>query len=288
MARLHVLGAGTPAATADRFGSAYLLQVGETRLMIDCGPAATWKLAKSGFSTGDVDHLFFTHHHYDHDVDYPCFLLNRWGHNDFGQLNRLQVYGPEYTRVLTDRLFHPDYGAWAPDWTARTQHPASLALYQNKGGTLPRPGPSVDVETMQPGSVTVVDNCRVIAGYAQHFQPYLDCLAYRVETPDGVVVFTGDTEPCASVVELSKGADLMVCMCWDVQGEMDANGECAGQCGTTGAAHMAREAGVDKLVLSHMGPGVSSHGGLERGIADVARVFHGEVTFAEELMAVDL
>ena len=26
----------------------------------------------------EIDNLFFTHHHSDHDLDYPAFLLTRW------------------------------------------------------------------------------------------------------------------------------------------------------------------------------------------------------------------
>ena len=69
---------------------------------------------------------------------------------------------------------------------------------------------------------------------------------------------------------------------------MDENGEHVGQCGTTGAARMAQEAGVRKLVLSHMGPHLSSHGPLEKGIGDVRALFGGEILFAEELLAFDV
>ena len=54
---------------------------------------------------------------------------------------------------------------------------------------------------------------------------------------------------------------------------------------TTGAAEMAQAAGVKKLVLSHMGPHLSRHGPLEKGIGDVRGIFSGDVLFAEELMS---
>ena len=43
--------------------------------MFDCGPAATHKLVKAGLYPTQVDNLFFTHHRFDHNIDYPCFLL---------------------------------------------------------------------------------------------------------------------------------------------------------------------------------------------------------------------
>ena len=43
--------------------------------MFDCGPAATHKLVKAGLYPTQVDNVFFTHHHFDHNIDYPCFQL---------------------------------------------------------------------------------------------------------------------------------------------------------------------------------------------------------------------
>ncbi len=89
-------------------------------------------------------------------------------------------------------------------------------------------------------------------------------------------------------MELARGADMMLCMCWDDQARMEALGEAAGQCGTTGAAEMAREAGVKRLVLVHVGPHLAAHGAMEKGIGEVRRVYEGELIFADEMMAVRL
>ena len=121
---------------------------------------------------------------------------------------------------------------------------------------------------------------------AEHVQPWLDSLAYRVDSSEGSVVFTGDTRPCPSVTDLAKGADLMLCMCWDDQEIMEQNGESDGQCGTTGAARMAQDAGVKKLVLVHIGPHLSGHGPMEKGIGDIRRIYDGELIFSEELMRI--
>ena len=124
---------------------------------------------------------------------------------------------------------------------------------------------------------------------AEHVQPYLDSLAYRIETKSGKsVVFTGDTQPCQSVIDLARNADVMLCMCWDDQEHMDADGEAPGQCGTTGAARMAEEAGVKKLILVHMGAHIASHGPLEKGLGDIREIYNGQVIYAEELMAIDV
>ena len=283
MTQVFVLGAGTPTPTPHRFGSAFAVQVGGEYLMFDCGPAATHKLVKMGIFPTQVDYLFFTHHHFDHDVDYPCFLLCRWDQS-VGKENTLQVFGPTLTQTLTERIIG-EQGVFAHDWKARVNHPLSQRVFVNRGGTLPRKPPHVLAKDVGPGPVHRGREWAVSAAPAEHVQPYLDSLAYRLDSAEGSIVFTGDTQPCRSVVDLARGADMLLCMCWDDQERMQANGEAPGQCGTTGAAQMAQEAGVKRLVLVHIGPHLSTHGPMEKGIGDVRRLYSGEIIFADELMA---
>ena len=283
MAQVFVLGAGTPTPTPHRFGSAFAVQVGGEYLMFDCGPAATHKLVKMGIFPTQVDYLFFTHHHFDHDVDYPCFLLCRWDQS-VGKEQTLQVFGPTLTQTLTERIIG-EQGVFAHDWKARVNHPLSQRVFVNRGGTLPRKPPHVLAKDVGPGPVHRGREWAVSAAPAEHVQPWLDSLAYRLDSAEGSIVFTGDTQPCRSVVDLARGADMMLCMCWDDQERMQANGEAPGQCGTTGAAQMAQEAGVKKLVLVHIGPHLSTHGPMEKGIGDVRRIYSGEIIFADELLA---
>ncbi len=287
MARIHVLGAGTPTPTPTRFGSSYVVEVAGEQVMVDCGPAATHKMVKAGLWPTDIDYLFFTHHHFDHDVDYPCFLLCRWDQS-VGRENRLQVYGPPPTEKFTDDLLREDGGLFAHDWKTRVENPDSQQLHQNRGGTLPRKPPDVFAKDIAPGKVFSGDGWEVTAAEAEHVQPYLDSLAYRIDSDEGSMVFTGDTQPCESVVELARGADIMLCMCWDDQETMERNGEAHRQCGTTGAARMAQEAGVGALALVHIGPNLSRHGPMEKGLGDVCAVYDGKVIFTDELLAIDV
>ena len=130
MAQIFVLGAGTPTPTPHRFGSAFAVQVGGEYLMFDCGPAATHKLVKAGIFPTQVDYLFFTHHHFDHDVDYPCFLLCRWDQS-VGKEQTLQVFGPTLTQTLTERIIG-EQGVFAHDWKARVNHPLSQRVFVNR------------------------------------------------------------------------------------------------------------------------------------------------------------
>lgn len=254
--------------------------------MFDCGPATTHKLVKAGLWPTDVDHLFFTHHHFDHDVDYPCFLLTRWDQS-IGQEEPLSVYGPTLTQRLTEQLIGPD-GAFAHDWRARIEHPGSQRVHTLRGGTLPRipPYERVTARDVGPGVVAQAGDWRVTAAPAVHAEPWLDSLAYRLEVDGRSVVFTGDTEPCESVRDLAQGADLMLGMCWGMEDRMHGDGETRGMCGTRSIARLAREAGVKKLVLVHTGPLMAGH--EDEAVQDAMREYAGEIVFAEELQAIEL
>jgi ribonuclease BN (tRNA processing enzyme) len=254
--------------------------------MFDCGPATTYRLAKLGISPTMVNHLFFTHHHFDHNADYPCFLLSRWDLS-IGEEQVLQVYGPAPTETITERLIG-ETGAFVFDWKARVNHPLSQRVHQLRGGTLPRKPPSVHVRDIRPGEVHSGRDWEVTAASADHVQPWLDSLAYRLDTSEKSIVFTGDTAPCQSVADLAKGADVMVAMCGGEQQRQIERGVAFGQMGTTLAGELAQKAAVKKLVLTHIGPRFSSHGGMEKGIVDVAQVYDGEIIFAEEMMSIEI
>ncbi len=286
MTRLYILGAGTPTPTPQRFGTAYVVDTGSDLVMFDCGPATTHKLVKAGLWPTRIDHLFFTHHHFDHDADYPCFLLCRWDQS-IGRENLLKVRGPTLTARITDGLIGED-GVFAHDWKARVGSPISQRVFVNRGGVLPRPAPLVDAVDIGSGAVIEGADWLVRSAQAVHVQPFLDSLAYRIETSTASVVVTGDTEPCESVIKLARGATALVSMCWDHQQTMEQCGEAPGQTGTTGAARMARQAGVEKLVLVHRGPSLEGEESEARARADVARIFDGEVILADELDVIDI
>ena len=69
---------------------------------------------------------------------------------------------------------------------------------------------------------------------------------------------------------------------------MEESGEAPFQCGTTGAARLAQEAGVKRLVLVHVGPHLAGHGAMEKGIGDVRTLYDGDLVFSEELMSLDI
>jgi ribonuclease Z len=190
--------------------------------LFDCGPATTWKLARAVINTTEIDDVFFTHHHFDHDADSPTFILTRWDQM-IPRDKTLNVYGLKLTEEFTNVIIDEDTGLFAHDWKARIHHPASQIMFQDRGVELPRKKPDVDPHSMGPGLIKSGSNWEVTAAPADHVQPYLDSLAYRIDTPDGSVVLTGDTAPCDTVTDLARGADVLMMMCWETPDRMDGN-----------------------------------------------------------------
>jgi len=285
MMRLFFLGAGTPTPTPSRFGTSYVLQIDDDYLMFDCGPSATHKLVKLGLWPTQIDHLFFTHHHFDHNADYPCFILCRWDQST-GKETKLHVWGPRPMADFHDRLFG-EKGAFTYDWQARVGNPGSQAVFEKRGGRLPRPVPDHDISEIIPGEVVAMRGWKVTAAPAQHIEPFMATLSYRVDTPQGSVVFSSDTGPCKSFAALARGVETAIVHCWDHQEEM-APALANMITGTVDAAKLAAEAGAKTLILSHQGARLDLPGSKEKAIIDVSRHYNGRVIFAEELMVLEL
>lgn len=285
MTKIYFIGSGTPTPTRTRFGTCYVFHIGHEFLMFDCGPAATHKMVKMGLFPTQIDYLFFSHHHFDHNADYPCFLLCRWDQGA-GREKPLQVWGPPPTAWITDHLIGPT-GAFHHDWRARVGHRGSQEIFVKRGGTLPRPEPHAMVKDIDSGQVIKQDLWRVTTTRTQHIEPWMPTLAYRVDYDGGSIVFTGDTGTCSSVIELAKGADTLLIHCWDHQETMREN-EASMITGTIEAAEFAREAGVKRMIIAHQGPNLDRPGSKEKAIADMVSIFDGQIIFSEEGFIIDL
>jgi len=285
--KLHVLGAGTPDPKPDRFGTAFVLEVGGDFMMVDCGPAATLKVAQAGLRPTQVGWLFFTHHHFDHNVDYPCFLLSRWDQGA-DRVKNLTVAGPPPTALITERLVGPE-GAFVDDWRARVEHPVSQRMYTDRGGVLPRPAPAVDVREVDNGDEIHGSSwvARVVG--LTHGEPWLRSVGYRIESDEGVAAFTGDAGPDGAMVELARDADVLVVACAYNSAYAATHPEVPPMItGTEDAGRVAERAGAKLTVLTHSNQGVASPEGREGALAEVRRHYAGQTVLADELTCVEV
>jgi len=286
MTRLLLLGTGTPAPLVHRAGSSYLVQVGDENLLFDCGPGSARRLLEAGVNPAEIDHLFLTHLHYDHCVDYACLVLTRWDQG-VGRIPDLPVYGPAPLAQMSTRLFGDD-GAFGPDLRARTEHPGSHFIYEARGGVMPRLPPQPHVTEVEHGRRIESDTWELDVAEVVHVQPQLTCLAYRLTTAHKTIVFGGDTAPVDRLTELARDADVLLHMCHFINGVV-ADERLTSCCsGHQDAARTARDAGVRTLVLVHLTEQLETPGVRERVLHEVAEVFDGQVIFGQDLLEVPL
>lgn len=89
-AELRIIGcrAGSPGPNGPASG--YLLDVGDTRVLIDCGPGVLTGLTTRGLAA-DIDAVVISHRHADHSADLTPFGY----HRSFPEiLPPLPLYGP--------------------------------------------------------------------------------------------------------------------------------------------------------------------------------------------------
>ncbi len=281
-----LLGTGTPTPLVHRAGPSTLVGLGDETLMFDCGPGSARRLLDKGISPRAITGLFLTHLHYDHCMDYAYLVLNRWDQG-VGEIPELEVCGPAPLARMTDLLFSED-GVFGPDLAGRTRHPGSEFVYEMRGGVLPRARPAPHVTELAEGDTVEREGWTVRAVRAVHCQPQLASLAYRLETPEGSVVVTGDTAPAEGITKLSAGADILIHMCHLLNGVVTDPRITACCSGHLDAARTAQDAGVKTLVLVHMTEQLERPGIRERVIHEAAQVFGGNIIFGEDLLDVPL
>ena len=282
--RIRLLGTGTPSPSLKRMGSCYMVEIGRDVILFDLGPGSYHRMMESGIKATQVTHLFFTHLHYDHCCDYARLVLTRWDQGA-GKIPELKVYGPPSTLRMTELLFGEE-GVFGPDITARVKHQASLDIFRARGGVYPRERPAPAVTGLRSGSVVEGEGWSVTAASVVHVQPYLICYGYRLDSPEGSFVYSGDTGPCQAMVELAKDCDVLVHMCHYLSGT-ELGGEYGRVCtGHLELAKLGQEAKVKNLVVSHVTEQMDVPGVRERLIREMSEIYEGNLFFGEDLMEI--
>ena len=293
MALLHMIGSGTPTPTAERFGTCFVRDLDGELLMFDCGRRRRTTSKCRNLADADY-HLFFTHHHFDHNADYACFLLCRWDQKHWARKKPLKVVEAAADEGGDGAADWGGAGAYVFDLQARMNHPASQRIHQNRGGTLPRPGPRVEVTGRARGRWRAAGSrWKVTAGMVRHVEPWLNSLAYRVESEgrDSAWGFYQRHRALRDAHAAGGGCQVVVTSgCWGVQEEMQKTGEdlCIWRHAGCGE-HRQRVGGAWMLVLTHTGSRLCTEAVKKQGPGGYCGgIFPGKVVFGEELMKIPL
>jgi ribonuclease Z len=284
--KITLLGTGTPAPSLKRMSSGYMVEVGNDTILFDHGPGAYHRMMEAGKRAVDVTHVFFSHLHYDHCLDYMRLLMTHWDQGA-GAIPELKVFGPPHTRRMTQAIIGPN-GVFGPDLEARTRHQLSIDVYESRGGKGRRKKPKPEVTELRSGQTIKGDGWTVKVTAVPHVQPYLVSFGFRLDTPEGSFVYSGDCGPCNAMRKLAKDADVMVYMTHYISGTEPSKAFAKGVAGHMEVAEVGQSAGVKNLVVSHVLRQMDEPGLREKVLREMGTVYKGNLFFGEDLMVIPL
>jgi ribonuclease BN (tRNA processing enzyme) len=264
---VQILGSNGPGLNSERASASYLLWVNaQAKILVDLGGGSHLRYAQSQAKFADLSLLAVSHLHPDHISDLPSFLWST--RNSRG--GPLPVAGPSGNDIapsfstFLDRLFDPKTGAFqvlGPVMNAPPGNPNVIHLDVRE----------VDVTKTEPTTVFEGSGLTVTAFRIPHGN--LPALAYRVQTRGVAVVFSSDqngTDP--RFVDFAKGANVLIMhMATNMEGNpLHASPAVVGR--------IAQEAGVGRLIVSHLGAFP-----LEPAIAELKAAYKGPFTVGADL-----
>ena len=284
--KLTLLGTGCPEPSLRRASSGYLIEVAGQRLLFDIGGGVFDRLLQAGLMPQDIDTLFFSHLHSDHMLDYPRLVHAGWdaGKGLLGS-KPLQVFGPAPIAEIHERFFGPQ-GAFAFDLAARIGMPGSQEVWLDRGGSLPRPLPSVEITEIDATFEHQGDGWALQTCAVPHADPFLTCLAFRITAEDKAVVYSGDAALCPQLEKMAQSADILIHWCYRLA--EDTRYETVTRLSPSAGeiAEMAERAGVKHLILTHLRTHMDAGEDVHAAMINQAKAFFsGTVEIAEDLTA---
>lgn len=278
--RLILLGTGGgPRPRKNSAASSQVIIVNGAAYVVDCGDGVARQLVLAGIPLTTLRHIFITHHHSDHNADYGNLMLLAWA---VGLNTRLDTWGPPPLDRITKLFFEMS----ATEINTRIADEGWSPLV-----------PLVHVhEVTGTGAITNDGNVKVTCAVVPH--PLIElALAYRFDAPDRSIVISGDTAPSDNLVQLAKGADVLVheAMYLPAVDRLAARRPTArglkqhllaSHTSAEDAGRVAQAAGVKLLVMSHLIP-ADDPTITDQMWIDAARVhFRGPVIVGKDLLEI--
>ena len=278
--RLVLLGTGGgPTPKKGAAATAQAIVVDDVVYVVDCGNGVGRQLALANIPILNLRHIFITHHHSDHNADYGNLFLLAWA---TGLGSRVDTWGPAPLTRMTELFLEMN----AADIDVRIRDEGRPAL-----APLIHPH-----EVSKAGLVMQDERVKVTAALVEH--PLVSpAFAYRFDGPDRSIVISGDTTKSDHLIELAKGADVLVHEAMWLPGierivarEPNAttlrkhlleSHTVVEDCG-----RIAEAAGVKTLVLSHFVPGGDPSITDEMWASAASRYFKGRVIVGHDLLEV--
>jgi ribonuclease Z len=285
MLEVVLTGTGVPHPAPGRAGAGVLVRYRDddrrVNLQFDAGRSTVLRLSEAGVIPPKLSAVFLTHLHSDHVIDLADVVITHWVQQQLHTSPPLTIVAPEgptadFVRHMLD--------AYDDDVHVRMEHTGA-------------PHPTFDlkpfVAVFEPHVVwRDTESGLSVTAVAVHHEPVPDAVAYRVDSPDGSVVISGDTRVCREVEDLSRGADLLV---HEVCRRQAMKAAIAGtvfenifsyHADSVELGEMAERAGVPRLVLTHLIPQPNDESDEAAFAADVRQGgYTGDLTVGRDLMS---
>jgi len=268
---------GGPRTKVGRNASANLVIHDNNLYVVDSGNGVARQIVRAGYDLHKLRASFITHHHSDHNADYGTLLLLAWAS---GLITEVNTFGPPPLQSITDLFF--------------AMSKVDIDVRMADEGRPPLRSLVCCHEIESPGILLEEQGLRISATLVDH-PPLRHAFAYRFDTDERSIVFSGDTCYSPELIEFAKGADTLVhevILVDALQSTLVNNNAerlidhlLASHTPADSAGKIAAEAGVDTLVLTHCVPGssvVSDHVWQE----EAAKEFSGRIVVGHDLMVV--
>jgi ribonuclease Z len=300
MLRITFLGTGGSLPTRNRNPSAVMVNREGELILFDCGEGTQQQMMRAKTGMMSLSSIFVSHFHADHFLGIPGLIQTM---SFLGRKEPLTIYGPEGTKEFTELFkalgyFNLKYEIRGVELTPgdtveeesyvvralKTEHSIpslGYALVEN-----PRLGRFNREKAVELG----VPPGPLFAKLQRGSPVEVDGRFVRPEEVMGIprsgrtIVYTGDTRPCKAVLEASRDADLLIhdgsfadeMADWAEESMHSTAGE---------VAALAKEAGVRKLVLTHISSRYTDD--VEPILKDSKKIFEN-VIVAEDLMELEI
>lgn len=271
--RVLLLGTkGGPTPSASRAPACTAIVIDSVLYLIDCPNGVAGQLAKADIRLDQLSHIFVTHNHSDHVLDAGSLLVLAWGS---GMKSPVTLHGPPPLRRAVDLSI------------AASSYDISVRMREEGRPPLK---PLIKVqEIISSGEVYRDARVRVTCATVDHYS-VRPAFAYRFETPTRSIVVSGDTTYSDNLIQLARGADLLIHEAMYLPGvDQLAAGDSRlkehlvrSHSTTEQVGLVAARAGVKKLVLSHLVPAFSAITD-EMWLVGVRKNFAGEVVVGRDL-----
>jgi len=273
--RVIILGTGTPVPNAERSGPGLAVIHNDDAYLFDAGGGMVQRMIEA-WETMDaeplyptkVKHLFLSHLHSDHTLDYPELAATYW----WRRTDKLNAYGPVGLQAMTDGY----YEMQAIDIALRT------------GGNQPVKDPTlyqVDVHEIGDDGVIFEEGGVTVEAFSVNHGDIKPAYGYKITTPDKSIVFSGDTTYSETLTEVAKGADVLVHEVISEEGwkalppEWQAYHHSSHTL-TSELAKIASESRPGVLVLTHI---LHYRAPIETAKTEIEALYDGKVVLANDL-----